>query len=514
MKKYILILLLAFSLGGNAQYNLFARQNFAYKVVSNGTNTEIGGVASSIGTPTLLAAKLGILESRITNFSIVGSDIKCKITGSYSIPSNAFQNNTAITYYKDISGLVTTINTYSFGIITDNFKEAYFPNATSVSNNGFSCANSQFPNIDIIYLPRCTVLGSSQASSNGIFGETYRAYIRKLYVDVSLSTCNAGSPDPDLTTYTSLTGNVVYVTNFTPPSQISDLSSGTIDNTAIQLNFTAPSSANAIDYYEVYINGVYNNKISGSGGYANGLISSTSYNITLKAVDIFYNKSFLSNSIVQTTASSPINIIPTSNIVAYYKLENNSLDSSGSNNGTATDISYSEGLVQKAANFNATTSKIVATNVSATTSMSITILLKNNLHNNVEDAKSGLLFMNTENFNSHYPNVGDNNIYISLLTNSRKTIGTGVISDRTQWHTITVTANTSSNVWKFYQNGTLVHTGTVGTLSLLTNFTLGKSKDNYWYNGRMDEFAVFNKELSLSEINEISSRLLTGQHLN
>ena len=64
-------------------------------------NTYIGGVSSSIGTASALATKLGISVGTISNFVVEGADIKCKITGSYSIQGGAFLNNSF--YFDDIT---------------------------------------------------------------------------------------------------------------------------------------------------------------------------------------------------------------------------------------------------------------------------------------------------------------------------------------------------------------------------------------------------------------------------
>jgi hypothetical protein len=104
-------------------------------------NTYIGGVSSTISTAALLATKLDISVGAISNFTIVGSDIKCKITGSYEIPLNAFNANTSITYYKDEDGLVTLIGGYAFTSCT-NLAEINFPSLVTISNLAFRfCSN-------------------------------------------------------------------------------------------------------------------------------------------------------------------------------------------------------------------------------------------------------------------------------------------------------------------------------------------------------------------------------------
>lgn len=300
--------------------NLVQRQIFGNKTAIS-YNTEIGGVSATISTASALATKLGISVGRIENFTIVGSDISCTISGQYSMPNDTWNANTSITSYRDINGGVlkcprfvnctnfigdinfknaTTIEPdgyISFGILS---KEIFLPLVTSIPN-----ANAFFENPAVIvkrayYIPSCTNLGGSSGNNNTF---TNIAFGSIVYVNPYLATNNAGAPDGDLTYAISRGAIVRYVTNYAAPSAITDLSAGTIYNMAIQLNFTPPSSTNAIDYYECYANGVLKNIITGSGQYIYGLTENTSYNITIKPVDIYYNKSS-SNSVSVTTTNS------------------------------------------------------------------------------------------------------------------------------------------------------------------------------------------------------------------
>jgi hypothetical protein len=282
-------------------------------------NTFIGGVASTITTSGALATKLEIASNRITNFKIVGSDIECRISGSYVIPDSAFIRDTSITYYYDYENC-TLINYRAFRDCT-NLSEVVFDNVTYIDSQAFyksvnlkkailksviTIGSQAFDGDGIIsklstlYAPNCTILGGTIG-----FDFVFRNQLNVIfYCHPSLATNNAGAPDGDITN-TAFSNKVIprYVTNYTPPSSITNLSVGNVYGTAVQLNFTAPSSTNAIDYYELWQNGVYIKNVV-SGEYIIGLTANTSYIFEIKSVDIFYNKSTFSNSLSVTTTIS------------------------------------------------------------------------------------------------------------------------------------------------------------------------------------------------------------------
>lgn len=350
--------------------------------VITGFNLEIGGVSGTITNATDLAAKLlnypsgtAFSTANIKNFTIVGSDIKCNITADYQINTFAFQSNTSITCFRDTESKLKRIKDRAFdgstnlaelkadGVIEaeqlaitgTKIRQLVFPNLTSlILGNGQFSAN---PLLEIAYLPLCTTYGGT-VGYDAIFSGAKTGL--KAYANPTMATINSGGVEGDLAYVTStLSGTVSYVTSFVAPSPVTTLAAGTIYNTAIQLNFTPPSSTNAIDFYEVYVNGVLSSKrVTSSGEYVTGLTPSTSYSdITLIAVDVFYNKSAVGNSI--STATNTTSAVPTTGLVSYYKIDSNSNDSFGSNNGTDTSISYVAGKVSNAASFNGTTSTIV-----------------------------------------------------------------------------------------------------------------------------------------------------------
>lgn len=512
MKKYIILFLL-WGVFGNAQYNLFARQNFAKSVSLPTYNTYIGGVASTISTPALLATKLGIDVSRISNFSIVGSDIKCRITGSYTLLSYNFNTSTVITYYDDFDGLVTSIRADTFAGPALPMTRLWMPGVTSVLNGAWFFYESIA--IKTIYLPRCTSFGNTIGNDSTI--AHWKATGVKMYVSSFLQTCNSGSPDGDIATLVSNGVSIVYVTNFTAPNPITNLSAGTIYNTAIQLNFTPPSSTNTIDYYECYANGVLKNTITASGQYITGLTPNTNYNITIKAVDIFYNKSVASNSLSVSTTNNSWDI--TTGLVSYYKLDSNSNDSFGSNNGTDTSVSYVTGKIGNAGSFNGSSSNISIAdnnNLSFTngsgvdTPFSFSFWLK--LNNQTDQwlvNKRGVASGTDEYQVVYYQGKLSLWLFSSNNANYINCVMTSALLSSTQYYiTATYDGSETTSGLKIYVNGVLQTTTNTltGTYTGMPNgivpVVIGKTGwgNLFYLNGTIDETAIYNIALTQTEI--------------
>src|SRR5690606_36602359 len=126
---------------------------------------------------------------------------------------------------------------------------------------------------------------------------------------------------------------------------IADLNVTAFDDTTITLDWTTPSADNPLDYFEVYLNGAfYENTTDATEGWViTGLTVGTSYDITLKTVDDLGNKSAFSNEVTQATTGFNF----ATNMMAYWKLATNSLDSSGKgHNGTDTSLTYSGGYAE------------------------------------------------------------------------------------------------------------------------------------------------------------------------
>lgn len=505
--------------------NLVARQIYGTKIniappIDLSVNTYIGGVFVSISTPSLLASKLAIDVSRISNFTVVGSDIKCKITGSYAIPASTFKFDVTpnCTYYYDNDGLVTSIGADGFynqngflkiiannlTVIGDrifnacNLTEAIFPNLTNIENNSNLAYNNW---LGLIYIPRVLTIGTSASVNNGAFTSIKSGV--KIYAHPSLSTANGGGVEADLAyAISSLGASVVYVTNFTVPNAVTTLTSGTIYNTAVQLNFTPPSSTNTIEYYEYYVGGVFKDKITASGQYVLGLIASTSYVITVIAVDVFYNKSLVSNSLSVTT-TNVASAVPTSGLKSYYKLDEitgtTANDSYSTEHLTNTGISINQnGLAGSSNKSTSTGQKLQTTSASPITgNFSINLWCYRTKN---ADLYSALLEYGTWNANDGFGIWVDNSNNVGWRINRTFVYSALMNLPLNVWTMITFTYD-GSNI-RLYKNSTLQVT-TAHTTNPTTNSqkTLFFGHNGAMFYGNIDEACSYNRAITQTEIN-------------
>jgi len=188
--------------------------------------------------------------------------------------------------------------------------------------------------------------------------------------------------------------------------------------------------------------------------------------------------------------------------IAAYLLQSDGTDSKNGYNGTSSgSVTFSSGKNGNGAVFNNGIITVSQSMINGT-QVSVNLWVKLDSHTPISIGNTGLIATNTEVAATHYP-YSNGTIYLAIFTNSRKTIGAGIVADRTQWHMVTITANSVSDVWKFYQNGTLVTTSTVGAFPSSTETLLGNSTAGYSLIGMLDEVTFFNEELSLSEISEL-----------
>ncbi len=276
-------------MGALLQNTIFGKSR--YKI-----NTYIQGVGNKLNTPSLLATGLGIAANRISLFRIIDANVECAISGTFNLGWTL--RTYGCTYFESTQVVSMGSLQEWAGTSENQIKKVIVPNMTYAKGATFY-GNS---GIRFYYCPSATNIGEYDSSNVfvGIGGRTrtFEAILPGfvLYCNPILATINDGKPIADINTILSRGGIVRYVTDFTKPDNITDLSVTSSYNTGLKLDFTTPNSANGIDFYEVYINGIYKQDIKGPNDIINGLEKNTNYDIRLIAVDNFYNKSDFSNA--------------------------------------------------------------------------------------------------------------------------------------------------------------------------------------------------------------------------
>jgi len=295
----------------------------------------------------------------------------------------------------------------------------------------------------------------------------------------------------------SLGVEIIYVTNFTPPNAVTNLSIGTKYGSALQLNFTPPSSVNEIEFYECYTNGIYKNNISGSGGHITGLNLDTPYTITIKAVDIYLNKSGFSNSeSIITNSGEDI----ATGLVSYYKLDEISgttiLDSFGSNNGISNAATKGvTGKINKAISCTGTGGVVISSGAILFNKGALSIWVKSS---NFGSGFRGIFFKPQD-----YGLLTNNNI-IGTYNWASGFISTGVNIADGNWHHIVYNFNQGvADGTEFYIDGALVLTATSYKGASSNSLCIGENNGQQFSTGLFDEAALYNDNLTIGEISDI-----------
>lgn len=100
--------------------------------------------------------------------------------------------------------------------------------------------------------------------------------------------------------------------------------------------------------------------------------------------------------------------------------------------------------------------------------------------------------------NDHYPWTGDSAYFSTFRNNRLGPITLSASIGRTSAHMVTVTTDATN--WKLYQNTTLITTQSALSSIYLNNFNIGKSNGEFYYQGNVYAFMIYNKALSADEI--------------
>lgn len=271
-------------------------------------NIFIGGVSAIVPDIASLATRFNIPESSISNFTIVGTNVFCRINIDFNLPPNCFQNVGALTYLIASEGNITSIGTSLTG---NDFQLFGTPNCNHVISEKVLCCGRQAMQNNgerRPYYPLLYRLGNvtfrAHTIDRGYFPSLTEVHVnafdtvnnragQKIYVNPYLATSNAGGVDPGIQNFITRGGTVIWVMNFNKPGKVTGLSV----STAGVVTLTPPSSLNTLDFYEVQIDDGTNNpvhlyttfkEITASGQSVGALAVGTK--VKVRACDIYWNR--------------------------------------------------------------------------------------------------------------------------------------------------------------------------------------------------------------------------------
>jgi hypothetical protein len=196
----------------------------------------------------------------------------------------------------------------------------------------------------------------------------------------------------------------------------------------------------------------------------------------------------------------------TDNLQSYWKLDGNSNDAVGSNNGSDTDITYSSGngKINQGAGFNGSSSKIVLADIGNYTS-AITVQCWAKLNDVTSDLP--LVIKPYTSLDAPYVQWGlktqSGSAYFQVAIGGQiKNASGGTLSTGIWYHIVGTYDGTNLKV---YVNGTAYTTAETGSLNTYsTNVEIGHYVPGSTFtNGSIDEVGIWNRALSTTEVGQL-----------
>ena len=195
----------------------------------------------------------------------------------------------------------------------------------------------------------------------------------------------------------------------------------------------------------------------------------------------------------------------TDNLISYYKLDGNSNDAVGSDNGTDTAITYSiaNGKILQGAGFNGSSSKITASTISLASDFSLAFWVKF-----TQSAPTKQQIINWVNGNAQL-NIyqdDDNKIscYLSDSNSVTSSIRPNAIGDG-NWHQLILTKSSAGTVI-VYVDGNSVGTDSktfTGNFNSLVPYFGAYNGTSLWYTGALDEVGYWSRALTSGEVKSL-----------
>lgn len=205
-----------------------------------------------------------------------------------------------------------------------------------------------------------------------------------------------------------------------------------------------------------------------------------------------------------------LSLLNDANLVAYWRMEGNSNDSKGANNGTDTAITYStdNGKFTQGAGFNGSTSKILSANkilnLSPTSAFTVGCWFK---PNNTANSSALFYFSSNANGRSIDLEMPTSTTVRALLYGGNVglyTTDAATVAATGEWHQATIVKN-ASDVVSLYIDGVFVDdvTASENAGSVVANgisFGRHPNVDVNYYTGTIDDAFAFSRALTAAEI--------------
>ena len=275
-----------------------------------------------------------------------------------------------------------------------------------------------------------------------------------------------------------------------------------------------------------YLNTQYNNtfsavdltptgKSSGSGSYISNIkdgITTTRWDSIQLTPTAPYGKQLPDNKQTETGYATA-NVNMSGNVLLMHLNEQNGAvqDSSGSgNNGVGNNITYnSPGIFNSSIGFNGSNSAINVSNSSSlnpTNAITMEAWVKWSVNPSTGQPWANIINKNGDdgyqiqhtNTNSYFETAIKTNVKRTYIQSSTQAVAG-------KWYHIVGTWDNTSNLLKLYVNGNLERTGSLtgSIISSVQNVGIGKrSWNDRYFNGSIDETAIYNRSLSPEEIKD------------
>ena len=190
----------------------------------------------------------------------------------------------------------------------------------------------------------------------------------------------------------------------------------------------------------------------------------------------------------------------TDNLLSYWKLDDNSNDAVGSNNGTDSNISYAAAKINNGASFNGSSSKITHSasgfpTGNAARSVNFWVKL-----NSTASGRQVFLY-GTYSSGQVWCVMMSNSIFVQGYMLNASGASSTVLSTGT-WYMCTVTMDGSGNI-AYYLNGSADGTATIATLNTTASGgIIGNGWDGY-FSGMVDEIGFWSRVLSSTEVSQL-----------